>query len=255
MSRIIGILSGKGGVGKTTVTANLSVALTSKFNKRVTVIDCNLTTSHLGMHFGIFHYPKTLNDYLRGNAVIYDVILPHISGVNIIPASMNLSDLAGVDISSLNRKLKDNFKDEDFVFLDIAPGFGKEAVSGMMACEEAILVTTPDVPSVTDIIRAKDVLIEMKVKVIGIVLNKTTGKKFDLTRAEVAELTGLPVIGSIPFKLEVVESLANKTPVVSYKPDSAASVEVFKLAAMLTNEQYAPPRMGLMEIMNKIFRR
>ncbi|MFN6992432.1 MAG: AAA family ATPase, partial [Fervidobacterium sp.] len=81
MTRVIGVLSGKGGVGKTTIVANLSAALTFKFNKKVTVIDCNLTTSHLGMHFGIFHYPKTFNDFLKGSSPIADVIFPHGTGV------------------------------------------------------------------------------------------------------------------------------------------------------------------------------
>lgn len=255
MTRVIGVLSGKGGVGKTTIVANLSAALAFKFNKKVTVIDCNLTTSHLGMHFGIFHYPKTLNDFLKGSSPITDVIFPHGTGVNIIPASLNLSDLTGIDISNLNNKIKDILNDNDFVFLDIAPGFGKEAVSGMMACQEALLVTTPDLPSVTDVIKAKNVLNDINVKTMGIILNKVTGKKFDLTKEEIAETTGLPVIASIPFRFEVVESLANKTPLVAYRQDSDASVELFRLAATLSNEEYTPPRVGIINLLSRIFRR
>ncbi len=255
MARVIGVLSGKGGVGKTTIVANLGVALTSKFNKKVTVIDCNLTTSHLGMHFGIFNYPKTLNDFLKGNSQIEDIIFPHGTGVNIIPASLNLSDLTGIDISILNNKIKDMLNDNDFVFLDIAPGFGKEAISGMLACQEAILVTTPDLPSVTDIMKAKNVLDDINVKTIGIIVNKVTGKKFDLTPQEINETTDIPVIASIPFSFDIVESLANKTPLVAYKSDSNVSIELFKLAAMLSNEEYIPPKPGIINFLTRIFRR
>ena len=52
MTRIIGISSGKGGVGKTTVTANLALAL-KKMGKRVLMIDCNLSTPHLSYYLGV----------------------------------------------------------------------------------------------------------------------------------------------------------------------------------------------------------
>jgi len=61
MSRLIGVISAKGGVGKTTVVSNLSVALAKVFHKRVTVVDCNITTSHLSLHFGAYSHPITLN--------------------------------------------------------------------------------------------------------------------------------------------------------------------------------------------------
>jgi len=253
MTRIIGILSGKGGVGKTTITANLGVALASKFNKKVTVVDCNLTTSHLGMHFGIFYYPKTFNDFLKNKATIDEVIFPHGTGVNIIPASMNLSDLSGIDMSTLNSKLSGAMTNQDFVFLDIAPGFGKEAISGIKSCQEALLITTPDMPSVTDVIKAKNILNEINIKILGLVLNKVTGKKFDLTQKEIEDTIGLPVIASIPFRFEVVESIANKTPLVAYKPNSDVSIEIFKLAAVVSNEEYKPPKINLIRAIGKIF--
>ena len=56
MVRVINICSGKGGVGKTTVAANLGAAL-QKFGRKVAVIDCNLTTAHLGLYLGIYSFP------------------------------------------------------------------------------------------------------------------------------------------------------------------------------------------------------
>ncbi|NIO44787.1 MAG: P-loop NTPase, partial [Candidatus Aenigmarchaeota archaeon] len=67
MVRIIGIVSGKGGVGKTVVASNLGVAL-QKFYKKTAVIDFNLTTSHLSLYFGIHSHPITLNHVLRNEA-------------------------------------------------------------------------------------------------------------------------------------------------------------------------------------------
>jgi septum site-determining protein MinD len=71
--RIIDVCSGKGGVGKTTVAANLGLAL-QNFGKKVAVVDCNLTTSHLGLLFGFHNYPITLNNFLKGEARMEDII-------------------------------------------------------------------------------------------------------------------------------------------------------------------------------------
>jgi septum site-determining protein MinD len=254
MPRIISIISGKGGVGKTTVVTNLSTVLSTKFNKRVTVVDCNFTTSHLSMHFGIYFHPLTLNHVLKNEASLKEVMIQHSSGVKLVPASLNLSDLVGVDVSILHEKIRNLSQDDDFVFLDTAPGFGKEAVSAIKACEEAILVTTPDIPAVSDVIRAKCVLKELNVKPLGIVLNKVTGKKFELTNDEVVQLTDLPILARIPYDSELLKSLAMKTPLVIYDERSDASVEFLKLASFLTGKVYEP-KLSFLQKLSRILRR
>ena len=63
--RVLGIVSGKGGVGKTTIATNLALAL-SEIGREVVIVDCNITTSHVGFSFGFYYYPITLNDVLKG---------------------------------------------------------------------------------------------------------------------------------------------------------------------------------------------
>ncbi len=255
MTRFIGVVSGKGGVGKTTVVTNLSTALTTKFMREVSVIDCNVTTSHLSMHFGAYSHPLTLNNVLKDEASIEEAIFKHSTGVKIVPASLNLSDLIGVDISILYDKINNLFDNDDFVFLDTAPGFGKEAVSAMKACKEALIVTTPDIPALTDVIRGKSVLEELSVEPLGIILNKVTGKKFELTSREIVQLTELPILAKIPFDLKLMESLASKSPLVVYNEKSPVSIEFCKLASLLTGEVYEPPKLSFFERLSRVFRR
>jgi len=255
MTRLIGVVSGKGGVGKTTVVTSLSTALVTKFNKTTTVIDCNVTASHLSMHFGAYLHPYTLNKVLKNEATIEEAIFVHNTGVKVIPASLNLSDLIGIDISILDEKLNSIFMNDDFVFLDTAPGFGKEAVSATKACKEALIVTTPNIPALTDVIRGKKVLEELGVEPLGIILNKVTGKKFELTNKEVIQLTDLPILAKIPYDLKVQESLAAKAPIVVYDEKSPASIGFFKLASLLTGEVYEPRKMSFFEKLGRVFGR
>lgn len=258
MGRLIGVISAKGGVGKTTVASNLSVALAKLFHKRVTVIDCNITTSHLSLHFGTYSHPITLNNVLRDEASIEQAIFKHSTGVKIVPASLNLSDLTGVDISTLDRKFDNMFQGEDFVFLDTAPGFGKEAVSAIRACEEALIVTTPDIPAVTDVLKGKKVLEELEVKPIGIILNKVTGGNFELRDNEITQITDLPILAKIPYEKKILQSLAVKMPLVVYDYNSKTSLEFFRLAKILagyTDESFYTPKLGFFGRLKRIFRR
>ena len=86
MEKIIGIVSGKGGVGKTTFTANIGAALAG-MDQKVLVIDGNLSGANLGLHLGLSNfYPFSLNNVLRGEVSLNHAIYKHPLGFDIIPA-------------------------------------------------------------------------------------------------------------------------------------------------------------------------
>ena len=235
MPKIIAIANQKGGVGKTTLTINLGTALATRFNKRVIIIDGNVTTSHIGLYLGMYYSPVTLNQVLRGEAKIENAIYDHYSGVKIIPASLSLKELEKVDITKLETSVRKLFGATDFILIDTAPGLGKETISALKASEEVIFVTTPFIPPVMDIIRTNLIAKELDLKVLGIVLNMVRGEKYELKAEEVEQLTEVPVISSIPLDKNVLKSLASKMPVVVYNPKCKASKEIFKLAAKVLN--------------------
>jgi septum site-determining protein MinD len=234
--RTIGVISGKGGVGKTTLVANLGAALAKRYQKDVTIIDCNLTASHLSILLGMDYHPITLNNVLRKERHIKESLYEHPSGMKVIPASLHLRDLISCDVSNMDRHIKKLKGKTQIVILDSAPGLGKEASATIKASDEIIYVTRPDILAVSDIIRGKQFVDKTKKEQLGVVINMATGGEHELTTKEIEIMTGLPVIARIPYDINVSRSLALKTPNVLYKPRSPASREMRRLAGFLVDE-------------------
>ena len=243
MTRIIGIVSGKGGVGKTTLAINLGAVLATDYKKDVIIVDCNITTSHLGMYLGMYYYPVSLNQVLSGDVAIdkaiYDYSIP---GLRIIPASLSMDDLRGVEITDLKKSIKSLFGKADVVLLDAAPGFGREAIAAIKACDEVLFVMTPFVPPMMDIIKSYQLAIQNNVKPLGVIMNMMGEGRHELTTYEVEQLIELPVISHIPRDKDVLRSLSSKIPTVDLYPKAKSSREISKLAAFLVGEEYQSPR-------------
>lgn len=252
--RIIDVCSGKGGVGKTTIAANLGVALQS-FGKKVAVIDCNLTTSHLSLLFGIYSNPITLNSFLRDEVRLEDAIYTHSSGLKVVPASLELRDLIDVDTNDLRNKLKEVFYDFDIVLLDSAPGLGREALIALQAADEILFVANPYIPSLVDIVKCNQLInsLESKPLALGIILNRVKRKRYEISVDELRQFAELPIIGSIPEDENVLESTNEKKLVTISEKNSPASKALFEIAAKIVGVEYKRP--NFLDRFSRIFRR
>lgn len=253
MTRIIGVASGKGGVGKTTVSTNLALALRD-FGKKVLLVDCNLSTPHLAYYLGVSNYKYTINDVVLGKIGIENA--PQLKdGIKYIPASLDLKDLEKVDVMDLKKHVKklaqaDKF---DYIILDSAPGLGREALAVLDAAEEIIFVTTPFIPMVNDIIRSAEILRRIKgVKNINVVMNMVTEGSHEIFGRSITGLTGFPILGQVSYDQSIVYGLAVKSPVINFKPNSISSIDFRKLAAGISGIDYKVPKSYRMR---KVFRK
>lgn len=237
MPRILSVASGKGGVGKTTIVSNLGAALTEA-GKDVTIVDGNLTTANLSLHFGIPFSPVTLHDVLRGDAHIDEARYIHPSGVKVVPSGIGIDDLEGTDSRDLPVLLRDMMEGSDFVILDTAAGLGQETISTLEASDEVLIVTEPTMPSTTDALKTKNLAEKLDVGVTGLVINGKSGAKGELKEEEIADmLDNVPVLAKIPHDENIIEALSEKKPLIHHKPHSPAGKAMQKLASEIVEEE------------------
>lgn len=232
-TRVIGIISGKGGVGKTTFSANLAIALTA-LEKRVVVVDCNVTTPHLSYYLGVKNFSTTINNVFAGDVDVTFAPLDQ-NGVMFIPASEQFVDLKKVDMRELSKiigKLATK-GDFDFIILDSAPGLGREAVGVLRACNEIIFLVNPTVPNVMDIVRCNEVARMLGHKNFSMVLNMVRGKDYELTPDRAEQLFEMPVLGVIPFDENIMDSTAEGVPIMWYRPKAPSCNCFMYIAARL----------------------
>jgi len=237
MTRIIGIVSGKGGVGKTTLVSNLSYVLT-ELGKDVTAVDTNLTTPHLGLHLGLHMVPKSLHDFLRGDAKLHEVVYYHPYGFKVIPAGLSVNDLIGTDSDKLQDLTVNLLGKTDFVFLDSAPSLGREATLSLKLSDEILLLTNPNIPAVLDILKVAKVAESLDKTILGVVVNRINRKGNELSTSEIEDTVKYPVIAEIPEDINVQKALAARTAIVDYIPKSAAAIEMRRLGHYLVGREF-----------------
>ncbi|MFH7880634.1 MAG: cell division ATPase MinD [Candidatus Aenigmatarchaeota archaeon] len=244
--RLISIISGKGGVGKTTIAANLSVAL-SQLGFKVTAVDLNLTTPNLGFQFGYYLNEVGLHDILKNLDKLEKGIYIHPGGVRIIPGNLSIESLSGIELSNLDKiiyRLK-----SDFVILDSAAGLGREALASLNIANDVLVITNPEITALTDALRLIKVAENINKNIVGVVLNRVGRSKNEIRKEEVERFLGYKVLVEIPEDKWVVKSVEEKIPVLYLNPNCRASIEIMNLAYAIlgTNYRIKPP------FWNKIF--
>ncbi|MFB6159126.1 MAG: cell division ATPase MinD [Candidatus Nanohalobium sp.] len=241
MTRIISVVSGKGGVGKTTVTANIGTEL-ARQGEDVLIIDGNFSGANIAQHFGLGFQEVSLNDVLEGQAYITQAVTKHSEGVSVLPAS--ILDF-NADAEKLRHAIVDFLGDKDYVFIDTAAGIGEEVEAGIEASDEVLLVAEPEIPALTNALGAKKLAEQMDREVLGLVLNSVRGEQSEVSTEDVKELVGTEIIGQIPDHKHVREGIALREPVVSYKPKSRPANRIEDLAHRIKGEE--PPQRGFQD--------
>jgi septum site-determining protein MinD len=236
MGRIITIVSGKGGVGKTTTAINLGAALNG-IGREVIVVDLNLNTPNVGIHLGAPIVPVTLNHVLKGKAEIEEAIYEHSSGTKIVPSSLSVKEITNFNarkIPFVIRRLKDL---ADYVILDSAAGFSEEAIATIEAGEEIVIVTNPELPAVTDALKAVKIARNAGKDIKGVIVTRHKNAKYEMPLSSIKSMLESPIIGVIPEDDSVKHSLTKRDAVVHTHPRSKVSRKYREIAHKVNGSQ------------------
>jgi septum site-determining protein MinD len=237
MKRIIVITSGKGGVGKTTTAINLGAAM-NYFGKDVLIIDGNLTTPNVGIHLNSPEVPINLNHVLQGKADAFEAVYEHESGIKIMPSSLSIKELAKIKTERIKDFKEDFKKISDYIIVDSAAGLGSEALSLINMADDLIVVTNPEMPALTDALKAIKMAEQMKKSIMGVIVTRVKKNDIEMQPETVREMLEVPILGMIPEDICVQMSLNLKDAVIHTHPKSNASRAYKEIAAKLLNVEY-----------------
>lgn len=240
---IIAIASGKGGVGKSTVTANLAVSF-KKFGYNVGVLDADINGPNIPMMFGIKEKPASING---------EILPIERYGVKIMSLGFLMEEESNAILwrgPLISKAIEELFEytiwDElDFLLVDLPPGTGDETltVGQSLPLNGVIIVTTPQDVSVLDAKRSAYAFNKLNVRILGVIENMSyfvcpeTKKEYEIFGSgggkNMSEYLSVPLLGKIPIEIELRKGGDIGEPIVIINPDSKASVEFLNVAKRL----------------------
>ncbi len=239
----LGIMSGKGGVGKSSLSLNLALALQAK-QKRLLLIDCDFGLANLDVLLGMV--PNgTLQDVLLADADVRDIIQTvHKFNIDVLPAASGVPELVDLDDDLhdvLIRQLEPALQVYDYVFLDL--GAGISSTIQAFACMPAarLVVVTPEPTALTDSYALIKVLAENHgVRDFFLVVNQVESRRdanitFQRLQSACRRFLDIePVfLGSVRYDSHVMEAVRQQKPLVSLYPTCNAARDIFDIAHKL----------------------
>jgi len=238
MGKIIGIISIKGGVGKTSVVSALGAAIANKFDKKVLLIDGNFSAPNLALHLGLINPDTTIHHVLSSKTSAENAIYKTDHGFHIMPGTLIYEKINPYKLKEKIKSLKEYY---DIILIDSSPALNEEILATMIASDELFVVTTPDLVTLSTTLRAIKLAKDRKTPIKGLILNKVFNKSFELSLNEIEEASDCRVLAVLPHEINILEALSNNIPSTLYK-QTDSTYEYIKLAAALIKEDYKDPR-------------
>lgn len=258
MSRIIVITSGKGGVGKTTTTANIGAAL-ARLGNSVALVDADFGLRNLDLLLGLENrVVYTAIDVINGNcrpeqALVKDKRQP---GFVLLPAaqSRGKESITREQMKEIVTRLASKY---DYVVIDCPAGIEMGFQNAIAPANEALIVTTPEVAAVRDADRVIGLLEANNISNIKLIVNRIKPKMVEayemMSVEDILEILAIPLIGIIPDNQDVIVSSNRGEPLVFDEKLSTPGVTLNNIARRLNGEEV--PFVDLMAAQDNLLNR
>lgn len=234
MARVCAVASSKGGVGKTTTTANLSATLAAA-GYDVAVVDGDIGMANLGDQLGVHASGATLHDVLASGASVEEACYEGPHGMTVVPGGTGLESFSEADITRLGRVVG-SFADRDFVFVDTGAGLSHETALPVGLADEVVLVSTADRDSLKDTEKTRVLAERLGAEVTGAVLTRVSPGD---TPGDASPLAA-PVLGTVPEDSSLHEASDRAVPVTQLDAESAAAAAYRSIADGVAADMVEP---------------
>ncbi len=241
--RTVAVSSGKGGVGKTNVVANLALALHKKGYKSL-IFDADLGLANIDVLLGLSP-ERDIRDVIAGQATLKDITIWTDYGFGVIPASSGVVELTHLDPSE-KLMLKEQFEEVteglDFLFFDLSAGIADNVLFFNLVAQERIVITTPEPTAMADAYALIKVLFRRyNVKrfylLVNMVKEEKEGKLIYQQLFQVAERflgpVGLTYLGALREDPCVTRAVRKQEPFLEVCPESKVSEDLMKVCEKL----------------------
>jgi flagellar biosynthesis protein FlhG len=240
-AHVFAVTSGKGGVGKTNIVANLAAALTLR-EKRVMVIDADLGLANLDLFLDV-RPVYTLVDFFTGRVPLDEIIIPNRNGILLLPGAsgQEITALRYDQKVALLTELDDLSHEVDLVLVDTGSGISDAVTYFATAAQEIVVVVTPEPASMTDAYALVRVLASVHhEKRFRILANNVSGEEearrlFDTLSGTALRFlnASLDFFGWVPHDLQLVRAVARSQTIVTEAPEAPSSKAFMCLAQRL----------------------
>lgn len=219
MSRVIVVTSGKGGVGKTTLTANIGVALAMQ-NLRVCLIDADLGLKNLDAILGIEgRVVYDMQDVIENRCELNQAIVKdkRLSNLHIIPACKNL-DVQTIDFSYIQRIVNQVKPNYDYVLIDSPAGIERGFFNAIKTATEALVVVTLDIASIRDADKVVALINRESIQDVKLIINRVepdrVNSHISLSVDDALEVLSIPLFGIVYEEPTVISGNNHGVPAV-----------------------------------------
>ena len=254
--RVFAVISGKGGVGKTNVSVNLSVSL-AESGKNVVLLDADLGLANVDVILGL-QSQFNLSHVLSGEKSLREVMIEGPGGIKVIPASsglQNMADLSQAEQGGLIRAFSEIDKDLDVLVVDTAAGISSSVVNFTRACQEIVVVVCDEPASLTDAYAFIKLLNRdygiynfqiLTNQVEGIQQGQNLYKKLCRVTDRYLDVT-LQFMGAVPYDECLRKAVQKQSPVLHSYPSSPSARAFRDLARKIEGWPVASQGSGHME--------
>nr|MBP3598258.1 MinD/ParA family protein [Eubacterium sp.] len=268
IAKVITVTSGKGGVGKTSLSVNLAIQL-SKMGKRVVIFDADFGLANIEIMLGL--RPKyNLADLMYRGKSIEDIITYGPENIGFISGGSGINELANLSreqVVSLTNRLAELDRMADVIIVDTGAGISDTVLEFVAASEEVLLVATPEPTSITDAYALLKTLnrknsYRPEKTVVKMIANQVRAEN-DAT--ELFEKLGVVVdkfldikvefVGSVPYDRTMQRAIMHQAPVSISNPDSEVAKAIRRIAYTIDDQMLVEEeRVGIVKLFSSVIR-